>query len=348
MRKKLFISLLTIAVVFLATAACAQQQREKGFLIKLWEKISARFTRAEEAPLEPVAPAMPVKKEEAAVKTPPAKPKVILSKEKIIEVIQKRIKVYPEILGRIEGLSRGKSMDGRVNYYYRTPGGIDMKLQALDKNTLYDILLRVEKESAEARKRKKPLPAAEAPPVKEIAPPKEPEDAPAEKIAPGKSGEEEAVPEEAPEEEKPEPEEMPISKEEMIEVIKRRVQVYSQIPYLIPNFYSEVGADGERVYYYSLPGQVAMRLEELDKKTIQGLFVRVNNEATRLRTEQLMRQIQQQEQIMRTIQQQQQLQRQQQPVTPPGPPPEPPKIYVPPQPPPQPPAPPVPPPSERR
>jgi hypothetical protein len=215
-----------------------------------------------------------------------------------------------------------------------------MKLQALDKNTLYDLLLRVEKESVEARKQKKPLPATEAPPEK-------PEEVPAERIAPEEREKEEAVPEERVEEEKPEEEEIPITKEEMIEVIKRRLRIYSQIQYLIPNFYSEVGEDGERVYYYSTPGNPAKRLEELDRKTIQGLFVRVNNEATRLRTEQLMRQIQQQEQIMRTIQQQQQLQRQQQPVTPPSPPPEPPRIYTPPQPPPQPPAPPPPPPERR-
>ncbi len=136
-----------------------------------------------------------------------------------------------------------------------------------------------------------------------------------------------------------EKEEIPVSKGEMVEVIKRRVKAYSQIPFLIPGFSVEETAEGEKEYYYAAEGNIPARLEDLDKETVQNLFRRVNNEATRLNTERLMRQIQQQDQIMRQMrqqQQQQQIQQQQQMQQQQQPPAQPPRVYVPPQPPPQP------------
>ena len=49
-----------------------------------------------------------------------------------------------------------------------------------------------------------------------------------------------------------------------------------------------------------------LAIEDLDKKKLFRLFVRINNEATLLNTQRVMRQIQQQQQLTRAMQQQQQ------------------------------------------
>jgi hypothetical protein len=111
------------------------------------------------------------------------------------------------------------------------------------------------------------------------------------------------------------PREIPYSNEEMIAVIKKRLTTFQQILYMIPGLSMQKPPEGEAEYFYESPekpGAKPLRLSELDKDTVYKIFVRVNNEATRLQTERLMQQLQQQENLMRTIQQQQNLQRQQQ------------------------------------
>ncbi|MEA3488727.1 MAG: hypothetical protein U9R44_00070 [Candidatus Omnitrophota bacterium] len=155
--------------------------------------------------------------------------------------------------------------------------------------------------------------------------------------------EKEAVPEKETEEEKPSAKkerpsrEVPLERDRMLEIINKRLKVYSQILYMVPGLTFEETGEGEREYYYSVSEGETVLISELDKETLFNLFNRVNNEATRLNTERVIRQIQQQQQMMRVIQQQQQLQ-QQQPVQPPripqpprqpSPPPRPPVVHEP-------------------
>lgn len=137
-------------------------------------------------------------------------------------------------------------------------------------------------------------------------------------------------------EEEEEEREIPHTKDEMLDVIGKRLKVFGEIEYIIPNLFSRIAPDGQKEYYYAPDGGVALKLRDLDKGDLFDLYVRVNNEATRINTERILRQIQQQEQIMRQIQlQQQQMQQQQvlQPPQPPQQPPQPPQVYTPPQPP---------------
>ena len=94
------------------------------------------------------------------------------------------------------------------------------------------------------------------------------------------------------------------------------------------------------MYYYAPPDGIAMKLEELDEKTLYNLYVKVNQAATRLHTERILGQLRQQEQLRRL----QNLQRPPQVPRQPVQPPKLPQDYIPPQPPRQPPA----PPPERR
>ncbi|MFQ5952851.1 MAG: hypothetical protein ACE5JK_05555, partial [Candidatus Omnitrophota bacterium] len=120
-----------------------------------------------------------------------------------------------------------------------------------------------------------------------------------------------------------------ISKEKMIEIIERRLKVYPQIIDIIPALSRAETAKGEAGYYYVSSEGARIKLEDLDKKKLYNLFVRINHEATRIHTERLLRQIRQQEQLMRSIQS---IPRPpQQPVSPPSPPPEPPRVYTPPK-----------------
>jgi hypothetical protein len=144
--------------------------------------------------------------------------------------------------------------------------------------------------------------------------------------------EEKAPAEPAPEKKKPPRKkgELP-QKEEMVDTIKRRLHVFSEIVNIIPGLSaSEKTEAGVIEYYYRTPDGVTMELEELDKDTLYRLYVKVNQEATRIHTERLLRQIRQQEQLQRL----QNLQRMQQgPPRPPAEPPKAPKVYTPPKPP---------------
>lgn len=138
-------------------------------------------------------------------------------------------------------------------------------------------------------------------------------------------------------EEKKRPE---LSKEKMIASIERRVKVYPQLLQFIPDLKMKKSQDGTEELYYTDKGGIAIKIRDLEEKSLLNLFGRVNNEATRLNTERIQKQIQQQEQLMRQIQQQQQQVQQQQqmqqnmPVQPVQP-VQPPQVYYPPPQPPQ-------------
>jgi hypothetical protein len=165
--------------------------------------------------------------------------------------------------------------------------------------------------------------------------------------------EEEAITEEeapaAKKEETPKPRRRPRkkgelpTKEEMVDTIKRRLQVFKEVVDLIPGLSRrQVKGEDAVEYYYTPSSGVTLRLEQLDRDTLYKLYVKVNQEATRMHTERLLKQIRQQEQLMRL----QNLQRMQQgPPKPPAEPPKPPQVYTPPK---GPPALPPKPPAERR
>ncbi|MGB2600603.1 MAG: hypothetical protein WBD00_02900 [Candidatus Omnitrophota bacterium] len=326
-QKKTFVLFILIAALSLssiANAATAPGKKEKGALIRWWERIVARYQKEKE---DVDKAAIPItggrvkaeKPEEKKEKEPVVKPRALLSKEKVISAIEGTLEKNPEVIGNIEGLSRKKSMDGSIDYYYQVSGDIPMKLDALDKETVDKLLLKVQQE--DARMKSEQLEQRKEDLKKEM---------PAEEV------EEEIV--EVDEDERPPRKEIPLTKEQMIESIKRRLKVFSEIEFIIPTLSSRTDEDGNKEYFLKPQDGITVKLQDLDKETLTDLFARVNNEATRINTERLLRQIQQQEQIRRSIPQQPPMPVQP-PPQPPTPPPAPPRIFIPPQPPPQPPAP---------
>jgi hypothetical protein len=327
-QKRTFVLCILIAALSLASiadAAAVPGRKEKGAIVRWWERIVARFKKEKEDIDKAAIPLTGgrVKTEEPAkeeVKKPVVKPRALLSKEKVVSSIEGALEANPGIMDRIEGLSRKKSMDGSVDYYYAETGSIPMKLDALDEGILDKLLLKVQQEDAVIKKeqiKQREEAIKEEMPVEEI--------------------DEEVVGVEE-EQERPPRKEIPLTKEEMISSIKRRLKVFSEIEFIIPTLSSKVDEEGNKEYFLRTQDGITRKLEELDKETLTDLFARVNNEATRINTERLLRQIQQQEQIRRSIPQQPPAPVQP-PAQPPQPPPAPPQVYTPPQPPPQPPAP---------
>ncbi|MGB2600351.1 MAG: hypothetical protein WBC99_07915, partial [Candidatus Omnitrophota bacterium] len=112
--------------------------------------------------------------------------------------------------------------------------------------------------------------------------------------------------------EKPKRERKMIPKEVMIDTMKRRLRVFPSIADMIPSLSRAGTTDTEGVeYFYVLPDGTTISLEEVDQNILYNLYVRVNQEATRMHTERILRQIRQQEQLMR-LQEQQRMQMQQQ------------------------------------
>ncbi|HPS19859.1 MAG TPA: hypothetical protein PKY78_02575 [Candidatus Omnitrophota bacterium] len=96
-----------------------------------------------------------------------------------------------------------------------------------------------------------------------------------------------------------------LTNEEMIKVINMRVETFGEIAYMIPGFSKRTGPDDKISYYYAADGGIASPIEDLDRETLYALFVMINNEATRLQTERLMKQIEQQSRLVQQIQSQQ-------------------------------------------
>ncbi|MBD3425689.1 MAG: hypothetical protein GF409_00500 [Candidatus Omnitrophica bacterium] len=328
-RKELFIAcalLVALSAAGISPAATVPDKQEKGAIVRWWERLVERFTKEKEEAEKAMTPltggrVKPPEEEKEEAREPIIKPSLTVTRQRTITSIQRDLDDEPRIMEQIEGLTRKKSVDGTIDYYYGEPDAIPMKLEDLDQSMLSRLLSRVRQEKAairreELQRRKEALE----------------EELPAEEME-----EEEIVEEEEPE--RPEREEILLTKEQMITSIKRRLKVFSEIEFIIPALSSRTDEEGRKEFFLMTPDGVPTRLEDLDKETLSELFARVNNEATRINTERLMRQIQQQEQIRRSIPQQPPA-AVQPPPQPPTPPPAPPKVYTPPQ---QPPSPPQPP-----
>ena len=123
----------------------------------------------------------------------------------------------------------------------------------------------------------------------------------------------------APEREAPREKKMP-SKDEMIEGIKRRLDIYPEIVDVFPDLsFREVA--GEKEYFYVTPQGVEVDFETLDEEILYPLHVRVARTATQINTERIMKMLRQQEQIRRMQQLQNQI-----PTQPASPPPQPPSV----------------------
>ena len=102
---------------------------------------------------------------------------------------------------------------------------------------------------------------------------------------------------------------------EMLESINKRLEAFPEIAEIVPELSVKEDIDGSREYFYGAPGESAVRLSDLDEEALYKAYVRINQEATRLNTERIMKQLQQIEQLrkqQRQLQQQQQLRQQQQ------------------------------------
>jgi len=90
-----------------------------------------------------------------------------------------------------------------------------------------------------------------------------------------------------------------LSDEEMVESMRARLKTFPQIADMIPEVFAKESPEGEKEYYYKPRAGVTLRFTELDNKTLQKLYRRINGEATRINTERLLRQIHQQDAIIR-------------------------------------------------
>ncbi|MGB2629850.1 MAG: hypothetical protein WBD24_04655 [Candidatus Omnitrophota bacterium] len=181
-RRDPLILLLISAALILSTPAYAE--RPKGVLIRFWERFSARFAKEkapktkvpvavkeparmieektppvqeiapeeipEEAPEEvpEKAPERVPEKRPKRVAPPEKKTRPMLPKAKMLENIERRLKVYPQIIDIIPSLSRGEDTEeGEPRYYHASSEGVLVDLKDLDKDTLYKLFVRVNHEA---------------------------------------------------------------------------------------------------------------------------------------------------------------------------------------------------------
>lgn len=352
-RIKKIVVIISVAVfIFSVFSGEAVAQEKKGFLVKLWERFR---TRPEEKPKEPVKPkpsafssAQPEQEEAEPVKSEkPVLPqaKFPVSKQRMIAAIDKATKAYPEIFDIIPELVLKGTIRGGEELYYGPKDGVKLKISSMDSEDLFDLFKKVNEAAITAAQKRRAEPVVEPgegpkAPQKEKVEQAEPSPVVFDSKRLDDEEEfyedielEEDLPEEGPEikgEASTRPE-IPISIEDMLKVINKRLEIYSEIVFMIPDLVVRENEDGNKRYYFAPEGQIAQKIEDLDKETLHKLFVRINNEATRINTQRLMRQLQQQEMVMRQMQGAIQ--------QPPQPPPQPPRVYSPPvqQPPPQPP-----------
>jgi hypothetical protein len=104
--------------------------------------------------------------------------------------------------------------------------------------------------------------------------------------------------------------EMP-SKEEMVKVIEERLEVFPEIISIVPELSSRKktrrGKGTVIEHFYTLPNGIVVKLEELDAELLYNLYGLVNRESTRLSTERITRQLEQQRQLRMLQTQQQQV-----------------------------------------
>ena len=267
----------------------------KGFMIRLWEKVSSGKSKEDAKPaVSEKVTQLPVSK---VTDESSQSDMLLLSTETLLKEITLKIRKYPDLIKSIPELSMRKSIDGHIDYYYKLTSDIPMKLNKFNRSELSFILERISKEipllSSNVSEIQKPELVKKIPEV--AAQNKADANTPESQVkaADAVSG---AMPEL----------EIPYTKEDMLDVIGKRLYTFSQIAYMIPDFSMVQLEDGSKQYYYYTVENGNLAIEDLDKKTLHKLFVRINNEATILNTQRIMQQIQQQEQLTRTIQQQQQ------------------------------------------
>ena len=299
-RVKLVVLLITLAFLYPAGPAGA---KEKGVLIRWWERLTGRTVQADPRPAAPTGekktggwkPAAPViEQKPAAGKVTPVEAKAPPARE-----------IVPAAGEAEMAAQKAVAEPGTAEHAAAEPGQAEEPITA-------------EKEPSE-----------------EIVPGEMPgavEDRPVDKkTVAGEPVYEGTIDEEAGEfveEEEPEVKKIPLSKEKMIGVIERRLKIYSEIVFIVAELTFRENAEGEKEYFYQEDDGNIVKLSDLDKETLYGLYVRVNNEATRINTQRLVMQIQQQEQIRRSTQNI--------PQPPPSPPPQPqqpPQVFTPPRPP---------------
>ena len=291
------LSLLFFSTVIIAGPSYAAPQKQKGALIKFWERFSSDKTDEEKGLEQQEKAPEPVKKK-----------KFVPVEKKTVEPVMPKMKPAEEIKESIKE---------------KAPEKVVTDVPEESKVT-------IEEETVSEK---------EAPVIEEETVETSIETEDQEGI--GAEAEETIVDDEG-EVEEPSERVIPFTKEEMVDVIKKRVEIFSQLRYMLPNLVIEQAEDGSNQYLYDSPEKGMIDLLDVDKETLHDLFVRANNEATRINTERVMKQMQQQQQLMRTLQQQQRFS--QPPPTPSAPP----KVYIPPQPPRQPTPPPPPPPQPPR
>ncbi len=150
--KKIKKSLILALSLFLISSIAHAEETQKGFLIRLWERARAAFTREKEPkkPAEVIKPKnekdiLPSKKE---VPTEEKKaPKSERTKEEKIEIIKRRLKVFSEIVDYIPGLSVKKEEDGSLSCYFTTAEGETKSLSDLDDETVSKLYIRINQEA---------------------------------------------------------------------------------------------------------------------------------------------------------------------------------------------------------
>ncbi|MBD3296452.1 MAG: hypothetical protein GF392_03715 [Candidatus Omnitrophica bacterium] len=236
------------------------EQPERGAVSRWWDNL--RSTLTPEKVEDPGAGRM-----SAPEITESARSGASAEKTELINSIAVKLDAKPRVISELPGLSRKTGLDGTEQYYYRETGGVPLRLRLLDRPVLEELLIKVEAVSREL-----PVPTP-----------------PGEAIDYGSLADEAGLSEQ----------ETPRSRKEMIEIIERRLDSFDEILYRIPGLTVKKSASGRTHLYYAPEGQVAMKIAELDDKTLHDLFVRVNSEATRLNTERILKQVRQAEQLRR-------------------------------------------------
>ncbi len=342
--KKLIISMGMILLVCMLFAPEVKAQEQKGFFVRMWDRFKSRSEEKQsgesgtKAPV-PTRSAAPVPSPKVEPVESVFKARVPVSKERMISAIEKATQAYPEIFELMPELLVRGTMQGGSELHYGPQDGVKLKISSLDDEELFDLFKKVNMAVSEVVKQQQEVPPVVSE-MEEIVPKEvqeQPETAPkpitVKSVLPVDSdefGKDLDFAEDLPAEEpassgdattRPE---IPISKEKMLEIIKRRLDIYSEILFMIPGLTFRETEGGAKQFYYAPEGQIAQKIEDVDKESLHKVFVRTNNEATRINTQRLMRQLQQQQMVMRQMQSAIQ--------QPPQPPPQPPRIYTPPQP----------------
>ena len=152
-RKGSLILLFLLFVMFLSVPAHAEGQKEKGALIRWWENLRARVSGSKVVPAEEAAEEVKVADIEERIEVKEEKKKTpgekkIPSKTEMIETIERRLRVFSEIVDMIPGLSRKEKVGAEdAEYRYAPPGNVPMKLEELDEKTLRNLYVKINQQA---------------------------------------------------------------------------------------------------------------------------------------------------------------------------------------------------------